>query len=181
MSIKQGQHIDGIRTLEDLRGRCVIDEITGCWHLRTPRGKPQPKGETAYVWLHGRGMTTCLRAFWELSHGAPVPGGRIAFRTCGSYDCVCHLRVGTRSEYGVFCAKSGRLKMTPQRLAKAKAASSKRTKITDEQVQWILGSDVTERAAAKALGCSASLIGHIRAGRKRRPSLPASVFDWMPA
>ena len=34
MSVQKGQNLGGVRTIDDLRDRSVIDAITGCWNVR---------------------------------------------------------------------------------------------------------------------------------------------------
>lgn len=82
--------MSGNRTLEDIRQRCVIDEITGCWEWRgTYRGKKP----TARLSLHvehreaGRNMTA-MRAARILAGKVTAPGQNVYHAYCSNLNCV---------------------------------------------------------------------------------------------
>lgn len=181
MPVKTGDHIGGIRTLEDFRGRCVVDDITGCWHLRTPYGRQLPTTATAYVWLYGEGLVTALRAACKLRLGYYPPAGKVAWRSCTSYDCVFHVRCGTRAEHGAFLAKVGRMRPKAEHLRRVRVANAARSKLTPELVQWALESPQPAAAAAHGLGVGRSTVTKIRSGEKWRPRVAASAFQWRAA
>ncbi|MEY2688781.1 MAG: hypothetical protein RL375_2979, partial [Pseudomonadota bacterium] len=83
-----GTRLGGIVTLRDLRGRCVIDADTACWHLRTPRGRAMPRDRVHKVWLYGSGQVSATRAAWALAGNAEPQGDQRVYRCCTGYDCV---------------------------------------------------------------------------------------------
>ena len=182
MTHAKGTRLDGIATIEDMRQRSVIDEETGCWHLRTARGKPLPTGERHAIWVHGLGHMTATRAAWLLSRpGKTLRNGWICFRTCSSYDCVApeHISAATRQMWGKHMAASGKA-VTPAKTAFARAMPKHFQKLTPELRQWLLESQQNGTEAAHGLGITQSRANCIRADhRKAQASRPAaSVFDF---
>lgn len=182
MSHTKGTRLDGIATLEDLRQRCVIDEDTGCWHLRTARGRMLPQDSRHVIWVFGIGHTTATRASWLLAHpGRMLHNGRVCYRSCDSYDCVApaHVVSGSRKAWGAHMARSGKAVTA----AKSKANQQGRRstwKLTPELKQWLLESPQTGIDVAHALGITQGRANAIRA--KERAVLNArpatSVFDF---
>ena len=66
--LRKGAHIGGARSIADVRGRCVINGITGCWNLRTGHGRPQRDGVTPRIWVHGIGNRSAAQA--DVAHRA---------------------------------------------------------------------------------------------------------------
>ncbi len=182
MSHAKGTRLDGIVSLEDLRQRCVVDEDTGCWHLRTARGKLLPRGDRHVVWVHGVGHITATRAAWMMSRpGKLLRNGYICFRTCDSYDCIAprHISSGNRATWFKHITASGKAR-TPAKLAAVAALPKANQKLTPELRQWLLESTQSGGEAAHALGITQGRANEIRSRhRKALASRPAaSVFDF---
>lgn len=184
MTHAKGTRLDGIASLEDLRGRCVIDEDSGCWHLRTARGKPMPRGERHVLWAHGLGHVTATRLAWLLSHpGQELRKGYVAFRKCCSYDCVCpdHISAASRQNWGRHMASTGKA-TTPAKTiaARIQVSNLPQNKLTAETRSWLLESSQSGSEVAHALGITQSRANCIRAEhRKAASSRPAaSIFDF---
>lgn len=182
MPHKLGAHIDGMRTLEDLRGRCVVDPDTACWHLRTANGKRLPPG-TPYVWVHGVGVISAKRAAWLLRNGEQPASEKRVYAVCKSpHDCVhtSHLRAWTVAEYGAFVRTTGRLRGDARRSVINRQSSAKAAKLTQELAHWARESEQSHAKAAHALGVSESLVAQIRRRQKWTLSAAPSVFEWRP-
>lgn len=120
---KRKTRSDGVRTLGDIRQRCTIDDITGCWIWRYAYDN---HGTTTRVWLPDGagsvvgpgGTTTAARAAWLLS-GKPLPTGHIVMRACRDIRCCnpAHGRAGTRVDLGSLLRASGDLRGLPERAA----------------------------------------------------------------
>ncbi len=188
MPMPHGTHLGGIRTLEDLRGRCVIDSDTKCWVYRVTR---QPHSREAWdinVWLsEHRRSETLQRAAWLLAGRELSRGPRWSvWRTCDDAACCnpAHLLAGTRHEMGAWMQRTGRMRGLPERAAinqRIKLASGTCV-LTHELADWIRDSSQTGRAMAHALGCSPQVVSRVRLGRTWKRTLPAaSVFHWRPA
>jgi len=182
VSHAKGTRLDGIATLEDLRQRCVVDEESGCWHLRTARGRALPTDQRHTIWVFGIGHVTATRAAWLLSRpGRELRSGWVCFRRCESYDCVApdHVKAGTRQAWGAHLARSGKAVTT----AKAQANQHGRRstwKLTPELKQWLLESPQTGVDVAFPLGITQGRANAIRAkARAAMTARPAtSVFDF---
>lgn len=120
---------DGIRTLADIKGRCVIDSETGCWLWRgaMSRSNVRKLTPTARVWIPADGAhsavagkaTTAGKAAWLLA-GKPLPDGHVVWRhVCTSGDCInpAHAKAGTRQDMHRAIVASNRLKGDPMRAA----------------------------------------------------------------
>lgn len=118
---------DGVRTLDDIRGRCWVNDLTGCWEWRgaLSRSNTRSVSPTTRVWLpdaeqvgSGR-IVTASRAAWLLA-GHSLPDDHVVWRSvCGSSQCVnpAHCSAGTRQQMHAAIAASGRLRDKPHRRA----------------------------------------------------------------
>lgn len=173
--------LTGVRTLDDLKARCWVDETSGCWHWRMATSEGAAK-----VYLPGlKRVCTGLFAAATLS-GRKINSGQMAYSTCTTPFCLCpaHTKVGTWKQWGAWKAATGSWKAKPQRIAACqKTARSKLSKLTPELVQEIRASEETGRAIAKRMGVSEQLVSKIRTGKTwRDAAVPASsVFTWRPS
>lgn len=102
MSHKHGAYLGGIRTVEDLRLRCYVDECTGCWHWRLAM-------DDGFALVHfvapdtgERKKTRGRRAALWLANGHDIGPGRVAAAHCESSDCVnpAHAKSMTNQQLG---------------------------------------------------------------------------------
>lgn len=184
MGVKTGAYLGSVRCVQTLRERCVMGE-GGCWHLRSPYGKPYLASDhkTPVVRVYGQGDMSATKASWLVSHGALPPPGQIVYRVCGSHDCVnpAHLRCGTKADFGRFRAKSGIAKLTisARSLCVLGQTRLRQRKLTYEQAREIRASNESSHKLAPLFGVSASTIVAIRSGRRYRDvTAGASVFAW---
>lgn len=120
---KQIQHRGGVRTLEDLRDRCRIDDITGCWIwslcCAMPRGCPTPLTHlrAGLVGNDRDANIPAARAAWLLAGNKLKPGQLVWRHACKAGLCINpeHCRAGTRREMHAAIADSGRNKGSPIR------------------------------------------------------------------
>lgn len=178
----KGKCIGGIRTLDDLYGRCMVEPGDECWHLRRADGKPIPRDyKRLGVHVFEFGSISALRAAWFLSHGQFPPAGLLTYRLCTSYDCVnpAHLRCGTKAQMGAFHASTGRHRGNPERCAINSRNISSRRIITEELRLWIRESTQTAEEIAQVLGVAASTVYKYANGKHRPPlAVASSVFDF---
>lgn len=178
---RKGQDNGGIRSLEDIRQRCVVDVEGDCWQWRGAlalgtggRGCP-----VAWSPSHGR-VISVLRLAVEFS-GRKLAKGSIVWRTCRCEDCCNpkHLNVGTRKEWGVWTAALGHRKGDPLASARNRKArvDSGDAILTMELARWIRESEQAGVELAHVLGVSATTISRARLRRTWDDALPgASVF-----
>lgn len=167
MSHETGTYQGGIRSVADLRSRCRVDEVSGCWHW----GMAIVDGAPTVHWVDAAGVRRKARGRRAslLIAGRVIPKGHVAFAkaTCKSDDCVNpdHSRSGNRDEEGAAITKSGIWKNSPTKIAAAKAVARKKRKLTDAQAAEIRCSDLSDQALSKVYGLSTYAIWSLRSGR----------------
>lgn len=150
---KHGDHIGGIRTLEDLRGRCVIRPDDECWHIRTARGKPHPKGRVQHIWVYGIGKTTVTRAVVYLVRGKMPRRNLVCYRTCTSYDCANPGHIAVTSQESWAAALNTEGKIDPTKRKAASIARSIRTNTLPVELRrWLQESQQPATEIAAILG-----------------------------
>ncbi len=111
----------GINTFDDLKDRCVIDEVTGCWHYKGAFTRKSATGTvTATCWYPPIQRSISVAKAIGLMH-AKAPGkGKLWYRCCRTWDCAnpAHHKIGTRSEMAKHCRPSN----TPLHNAQISAA-----------------------------------------------------------
>lgn len=176
MGIPKGTHLDGVRTLADLKMRCHIDEESGCWRWKGHccRGTP-----FTHFPLDGKAMKASgRRAALILSGQRPEPG-QVAFPrdACMYHDCVrpqC-ARWGTVSDRMQYVARQGRFG-DPERLARLARYNESRRKVSTEDRLEIVLSPETGVEIAKRMNISQRRVSQIRSTNRTTPA--ASVFEW---
>lgn len=175
--------VQGIRTLEDLRNRCVIQDDTGCWLFQSVRRSVKNWGIN--VWLPSLQRTETLpRAAWILA-GKPMGKDRdwTVWRTCLNSECgnPAHLKGGPRRAYGRWVEGVGYLRGDPRRSAinKRNKLASGTARITQELADWVRESGQSGAAIAHALDVSPHCISRVRTGKTWTHTVQgASVFSW---
>lgn len=174
MGVAKGTYLGGIRTPEDLRSRCCVDECTDCWHWRagcSGNGKPSvqlvlPTGER--VQCSGR------RAALLVS-GVHIPKGMraIARAECRSADCVNpeHTKAGTLKQQAQYLARMGRFS-TPQRRAQLMQCNDKMSKTTRQERLDIMLSDEPTAVLAERYGLTRRRVCAIR-----RNGMPPPIIN----
>jgi hypothetical protein len=164
----------GIRTLADLKGRCRIDDETGCWRWAAGAdGSGRPS-----LWLPalGRRVTLGIAICVLRTGNAPAPG--VSWHcTCATPNCAnpAHRVAGNRSSQ-MRAAKLTRDAVTRARIAACKRAKSK---LPDEAADDIRRSSEPLRVVAERHGISISHASNIRRCEMRLPlaARGASVFN----
>lgn len=166
MAHKQGTHLGGIRTLEDVRLRCYVDPGTECWRWRLHSSR----GRSCCVWvLDGiEHKSTASRAAWVLS-GLWLEPGWVVSRNrsiCNSPDCCnpAHHQAGPKEMVLP--------KLTPEQRAAHTAGvtreSRRRSKLSMWAAWMIRESDATCAAESAKWGVGPSTISQIRRGETWR-------------
>lgn len=160
MSHPHGTYLGGVRCLETLRERCVIDG--DCWHFRTARGRIVPHGRPPTVWLVGSGSVVAARAAIVLSGRTWLAGG-IVVHSCGSQDCVQprHVRQVERGSWLRDRAKGGYAK-SARKTAANRVEGLRRSRVSAELRAWIAESPQPAKEVAHAVGVSPSWVAALR-------------------
>lgn len=174
----------GVRTLADLRGRCILDapEDGTCWHLRQADGKPLPTDKRHVLWSPEDGKhVTATRLAWRLGRpDKPLREGWRVWRCCSSYDCVNpeHLKHGS-SQAEAQWRKRQNKPVSQKFMEGCRRSAAARCLLTPELRQWLLESSQNHTEAAHALGISRRRAQQLRARQAQQQlSRPAaSIFD----
>jgi hypothetical protein len=181
MVCKKGDYLGGVRDLEDLRKRCRIDDISGCWMWSM---SCDLKDGLPRVWVVRNGGPTVMRgrrAAMYLSTGRDLLPNHRAFQrmTCKSKTCVNpgHTRIGTMEQWGEYIRETGQGRTPAKTAANRKTGRTKLAKITMEQAREIRVSDASTYALAAKYGITQSAIWNIKHGRTwKEHAYGASVF-----
>lgn len=180
MPVKEGQYLGRIRSVEELRQRCFVDESTGCWHYRG-------RCDSVFVQLaDGTKVSRRLRRVaYIVANGFKNLSGKYkvyATANCHSEDCAnpAHARRGDQAaalrqagERGAYSA--------PERVALLLKSSQSRKKRTPEMELAIANDTGRLRDIAERHGVSITLVKIARnGGPRKQPSRVASVFTFRP-
>jgi hypothetical protein len=174
---KQRYRQDGIYTLEDLKSRCKVDDMTGClvWQGSTIKSG-------GAVWLPAlKQARSVTGAFNFLKPDSRREGGKHWIASCGNSLCAdeSHRVIGTLSD----AMRAVRPTLTPQHRAKIAATTRKNNgKHSNELAAYIRSSTESTAALAKFAGLHESTICKIRSGEMwASHAVNSSVFTWRPA
>ena len=169
-----------VDTIETLRARCDIAEVSGCW-LWTGAAQRDYTRMRPVVWLPMLGGTiSCRRAAWLLS-GRAIRNGHLVWSTCG-VDLCCnpdHLMAGTMAQRGAWQRKHAHHIRGPHRSLASSRAYRRREEqvLTPELAQWARESGQVLHEVAHAFACHFSTISRVRRGQVWLSGAPgSSVF-----
>jgi len=173
MAGTKGQYLGGIRTLADLKARCHVDDVTGCWNFR---GSCSKSGQPM-IWFAPleKRVTPGVILYW-LKTGERCSNQHVYFRTCESATCCnpAHRKAGTRRDQMIHLGYVP----TPETRAKIARAFRARSPLTDESAEAIFQSADSQRVLAERYGVSQALVSQIRRGKVRRPQVRgSSIFN----
>ena len=167
----------GIRTVADLRARCVVNHNTGCWIWQGGRTKGAPR---LWTFDHARGekrvMTGPMGA-WNIAHQAAPRKGWLVFRRCQVTLCMCPVHLGmakNRQDIGSHIRLSGVQKGTfleHRRANLVKAWESRDMKSTPREIVLACrdaGPEVSTTSLAKLHGIGVATVSRIRRNESHR-------------
>lgn len=176
-------------TLPDIKGRCHIDSITGCWLWRGATS-PSNGGLTLQPRIHATCYTTDPtgatkktqtgnRAAWHTANQKPLPKGWRVFKAdcCTNGLCINpeHLKAGTTKQWGQSVARNGNWKNVPSRIAANRASGRRNAALTNEQLREVQLSSETGLALAARMGVSPQLISR---HRRQKTAASRAVNYW---
>jgi hypothetical protein len=180
---------DGVRTLEDLKGRCRINEHSGCWVWAgaVTAGKvPCVSVPAGLVGNEKRLICAAYKLGWLLAGKAIKPGQMLARKVCCAEPlCVWHehRQQGSRSAVNRNAAKRGSY-MSQARTETLWAIRKKQALAVETvaELESLLAEGMTASAAAAKVGCDKDTAAKVRDGRHmhQRRTGAASVFTWRP-
>lgn len=157
-----------MRTLEEIKGRCVITE-DGHWLWRgalRPDGRPNIYAPDFTI-ADGAMRTQCgMRAVWHCLHREAVPTGCRVVGVCEEKTCcnpAC-IRCWSEEAFGHWIRRSGAYKGKTNRILANRATSRKRAAMTPEQALYVQSSDKLGKDLAAELGVSPATVSKYRRG-----------------
>lgn len=169
-----------ITTAADLKARCIVSDITGCWRWQGAQNEGHPR-----LWMFDRvkGLSRVIsgpRAAALLGE-LPLFNGWRAWMTCQRKDCVnpAHVTTGTVAQWGAWMAQHARMKGSPKRRHAVREAWRKKLPQNAAAAQIVRASQATGRELAIQLNLSEQTISKMRTGRAWR-DLPGP-FDGLGA
>lgn len=176
----------GIYCIDDLMGRCRVDDITGCWEWTgcySGRNDGSAKAIVPATYVPAlKRTTTCMRAAAFFT-GREVRDDQIAWATCANRKCCNpdHIRVDSRMAWGKWVTAQKLIKDSPARSRASMARHRRDAPHMPALAAEIRASHETGRELAKRHGMSASAISRIRLGKTWRGTVVgASVFSLGP-
>lgn len=124
---------------------------SGCWEWQ--RGK-NLKGY-GHISIGRQRQAYAHRVSYFVFNG-PISEGMLVRHKCDNPSCVNpeHLEIGTQVDNMQDCKKRGRMSMPPV----ARGVANHKTKLTEEQVAYIVNSDKSNRELAEMFGVSQAAI-----------------------
>lgn len=177
-----------LRTLEDMRQRCVIDDITGCWVWRGTFRGDLP---TARLSLHvdhreaGRNMSA-MRAARILFGKETAPGQNVYHAYCSNKSCINpeHTAAGSARKRNLAAAARGSHSDVARlaTLAKFRAQTMLPFDLVRSVSEAIHAEGLTCKQAAEKFGIRHEMAKIIRRGQHAHQRAPvlrgASVFSF---
>ncbi len=176
----------GVRTLDDVRDRCRIDDETGCWVWAMACSGRSPRAHVrAGVIGDKAGVTTVARLSWVLSGRELAPKHHVyRLACCGEPLCVNpdHLGAGTRAAMSsAVLARGGYHTAKLQLVRRAGNLAQALPLETVQAVQRSIEGGASVAAASREHGVHERTASAIAKGRHihQRPEVRgASVFSW---
>lgn len=155
-----------MKTLEEVKGRCFIDE-EGHWIWRG--AKHCKTGPRIYAPVLPDGQMESQpgrRAVWQMAKGLPINKGWRVYGRCDEPMCVNpeHIACGPSDSVGRHIAKTGKFKGQPKRIAANRAIGRKRASYTPEQLAEVRASDESGSALVARLGLGRGVISRLKLG-----------------
>lgn len=181
--------MSGNHTLEDLRQRCFVDDITGCWIWRGAHRRKLPRVRVG-AGVGGLSEPTrnmsAMRAAWLLAGKEVAPGQNVYHAHCDNRSCVnpAHLAAGTALDRNRAAAARGSHNDVSRlsKLAKFRAEHTLPADLVKAVAGAIHDDGMTCKQAAAKFGVRYEMAKIIRRGQHAHQRAPvlrgASVFSF---
>jgi len=174
-----------MRTLEEIKDRCVITEDAH-WLWRgalRPDGRPNIFAPD-YTRADGDMRTQCgMRAVWHCVHQKAVPEGYRVYGTCDERACCnpAHVKCTSEVDYGAWLQRTGKFKGQTNRILANRAIGRQRAVLTPEQIVYVQTSEKTGIALAEELGVSTATLSKYRRGESIAVRASGGLFSGLTA
>lgn len=151
-----------MKTIDEIKGRCRIDEFTGCWNW----AGAMVGGKSPRIWQTEDGKDKSMpgrRAAW-LARGRELPSGWRVYGTCESLTCVnpAHIKAGPVAEFWEYIKATGSQRGNINRIKANRLNGRKRAALSPDQVAEVITSNETGVALAARFGVAATTISEYR-------------------
>lgn len=157
-----------MRTIDEVKGACRVDDITGCWIWTGAVDRGVPKIHAPDWSGHNGAMKTQTgqRAVWHITKQRYVPKGWRVYSTCRTPCCLNpeHLKCASQTQWGRDSAASGALKGNIKVRTHIRKMSQARSVLTAETYAEIMVSDERPVDLARRLGISAKTVSKAKTG-----------------
>ena len=156
--------------MERIKGRCRIDDCTGCWIWcgALVEGYPRVYAPNFTRNVDGKpGVQNGTRAMWHVSSGKPIPKGyRVYHAKCTNALCINpdHLQCGPSAHVGIRIKTAGIFRDQPARIQANRQLGRARSKVTPELARYIASSSKSGEALANELNLGRTIISRVRRG-----------------
>jgi hypothetical protein len=158
--MKRGAYQGGIRSVDDIKARCWVDEDTGHWHWRGSLVEGRPS-----MWISGlQARCTVGVALCFFSTGKRPAKGKVWHHTCSCMECANpeHHKPGNRSSQ-MLAAHKRRGPLERLKVAKGRRKASR---LTDDDVIAIRAGNEPLSVIAAQYGISVSYAWALRRGKR---------------
>lgn len=164
----------GVRSIESIRERCRIDDVTGCWDwawgLSGKAAYPIPMVHVGVGIIGCMSITTmpAYRAAWRLA-GNEIPSGRVVYRSCCNPLCCNpeHLKCGKRADMYAHYAATNRNKGQPHRQV-ANAKNRQKMMVQPDrvrEVEALIAQGLMQKDIAERVGICVETVRRIQLGQ----------------
>jgi hypothetical protein len=190
MSYHPGAYSGGIRNLDDIKARCLVDEITGCWEWgMSYSDKGTPRCHVVPGVLGEKRCTTSAYRAAFLMTGKRARTHDVIFRTCRNPKCCNpeHLLALTQKAMGAKISAMGYLRGDPKRavINNRNMAASRTPVEVVRKAEAMFAEGMLIKDIAIELGIhkqTAALIcrgKHVNSSGRQQVIAGASVFGWV--
>ena len=158
-----------MRTLAEIKGRCVITE-DGHWLWKGSvrhDGRPNIYAPD-FTRRAGDMATQCgLRAVWHCANQRAIPDGWRVYGKCDEAACCnpAHILCTSQVEYGAWVRKQGKYKGQTRRILANRAINRARAKVTPQMIEILQTSPKQGNELAAELGISTTTVSKYRRGQ----------------
>ena len=157
-----------MRTIEEVKGFCRVDDITGCWVWAGAIDRGVPKIYAPDWSAHNGAMKTQTgqRAVWHITNRRFIPKGWRVYSTCRTACCLNpqHLKAASNAQWGRDRAATGELKGNIKVRTHVRKLGQARSELTHETYIEVMTSTEKGVDIAKRLGITESTVSKARTG-----------------
>jgi len=181
----------GVYTLDDVKDRCKVDDLTGCWIWgMSSAGGENPRvhvPKNVIIGFERGGALSAARVTWLMSNKRGIPIDFVVWRKCDTPGCInpAHRIAGSRAQMCMWYGEQGAWRGDPLRSVINRKNTLSQA-LTQEAVRCAEGLIAEGRSSAEIaaeMRVHVSTISRIRSGQHmhQRAIIGSSVFSMVAA